>query len=134
MTETDPRAAAGRSGERIARRYLESLGYRVLAVRWRCRLGEIDLIARDPSGEGTIVFIEVRTRSACRHGSPQETVRFPKQQRLARLASAWLSGAAGEASLPCRFDVVAIAPPADEPDGDPEILHLVDAFRVPVGG
>ncbi|PYT06713.1 MAG: YraN family protein [Acidobacteria bacterium] len=112
-------------GERQARAHLENQGYRILDTRWRCRLGEIDLIARD--GE-TTVFVEVRTRSSRRWGQPEETVHALKRFRLARIARAWLAARGSDRTAPCRFDVIAISP--DPHSGRNDLVHLKDAFRL----
>ena len=118
----DERPALGSRGEEAARRHLESLGYRILARRFRSRLGEIDLIAEDGS---TIVFVEVKTRRSAACGSPEEGVTPLKQQRIVRLASSFLA-ASGLHGRDCRFDVVAVV----EDAGSGLLLrHLKDAFR-----
>jgi putative endonuclease len=96
------------SGEdRAAAWYLER-GYEVLGRNWRCREGELDLIARRG---GTMVFCEVKTRSGTRFGAPAEAVIPSKQARIRRLAARWLqehrAGLRGRPML-LRFDVAAI--------------------------
>ena len=118
----DGRSALGRRGEAEARRYLESLGYRILAERFRTRIGEIDLVAED---HGSIVFVEVKTRRSRGCGAPEESVSPVKQRRLALLASTFLA-AKGLAGRDCRFDVVAV----EEDSGRLDVRHLRDAFRV----
>jgi putative endonuclease len=121
----DSRFERGVQGESIARLHLRRLGYRILASRWRCRLGEIDIIAEE---KGTIVFVEVRTRTRLGHGLPQETVGGFKMRRIARVASAWLGRSGASPGAPCRFDVIAIGPAA-QGGRRFEIVHLKDAFR-----
>ncbi len=94
----------GRRAENAAVRYLESLGYVVLERNYRSSLGEIDIVAED---QGYLVFIEVRSRQGIRFGFPQETVNWAKQQRLRRLASAYLKDK-GLWNKSCRFDVVGV--------------------------
>lgn len=67
----DQRKAKGAMGEEAAALFLETLGYRILDRNWRCRSGEIDLIARQ---EHILVFIEVRSRSSSKYGTPAESV------------------------------------------------------------
>ena len=76
--------AVGGLGEDFAVYYLESCGYRIIERNFRCRLGEIDLIAQDGK---TLVFVEVKTRRSRRYGSPQEAVTTAKQAKLRTVAS-----------------------------------------------
>ena len=112
----------GDRGERAAARYLQRLGYRILARQSRSRVGEIDLIALD--GE-TIVFVEVKTRSSHAAGHPTEAVHTAKQQQLTRAALVWLKQhrllqARG------RFDVIAIT---WQEGTAPQIQHYKNAFE-----
>jgi len=98
------RSPLGEWGESVARRALEGKGYAIVAVNWRCRDGEIDLIARDRS---TLVFVEVKTRTSDRFGAPEEAVTVAKLDRLQRAATAYLA-AYGSPDINWRIDVVAI--------------------------
>jgi putative endonuclease len=99
--------ALGRYGERVAADHLQSLGMVVLARNWRCRFGEIDLVARDGS---TLVICEVKTRTGSTHGSPVEAVVGRKATRLRRLAAHWLE-VHGVEPLAVRIDVVSVVVP-----------------------
>jgi putative endonuclease len=80
----------------------------VLDRNWRCRDGELDLVARS---RGTLVFCEVKTRSAAWFGEPAEAVSPTKQARIRRLAARWLQEhrqRLGARPAVLRFDVVAI--------------------------
>jgi putative endonuclease len=77
----------GAGGEAAAREHLEALGYRILARNYRCRYGEIDLIADD---QGVIVFVEVKTRSPSSYGTPRDAVTPAKRRKLARTASHYM--------------------------------------------
>jgi putative endonuclease len=112
----------GARGERAAARYLKRLGYIIVARSQRGHLGEIDLVAVDGR---TIVFVEVKTRAGHAAGHPAEAVDTVKQQRLTRLALAYLKR---HDLLECaaRFDVVAITWP--EGKRRPVIEHIKDAF------
>ena len=94
----------GRRGEEIAEQYLLDLGMRVLRRHYRIRGGEIDLVAEE---NGTLVFVEVKTRSTDRCGRPAEAVGHRKQARLTRAARFYLMES-GNDDRPCRFDVVEV--------------------------
>lgn len=98
------RREIGRLGERLAARYLDSIGYRVLQRNFRCPLGEIDIIAQD--GE-TLVFVEVRTRTGDTYGTALESLTFEKLDRLKRLALYYIQAERG-GEVPCRIDLVAV--------------------------
>jgi putative endonuclease len=121
MTATRPstnlRQELGRAGEALAAARLEATGLRVVARNWRCRDGEVDLVA---AGPGVLVFCEVKTRRGNGYGSPAAAVTPAKQARLRRLAAAYL---AASATPPCRvrFDVVAVSWPRG---GAPAVDHL----------
>jgi putative endonuclease len=108
----------GRAGERRAVAFLEGRGYQIVEKNFRCRAGEIDLVAREG---GDLVFVEVRTRADARRGSALETVRAPKRAKVARVAEAYLA-MRSPAFSSCRFDVVGIT-------GD-DIELIKDAFRL----
>jgi putative endonuclease len=111
----------GQRGERIAARYLTDRGLRLLDRNWRCREGELDIVARDGDA---IVFCEVKTRRAVGFGHPVEAVTPTKQRRLRLLATRWL--AAHEEHAPdLRFDVVGVLVRAT---GPAVVIHLPAAF------
>jgi len=116
------RAATGRTGESLARRYLEARGLRVLECNYRVargrsrRGGEIDLILLDV--DGTLVFAEVRVRRGFVGGGAAASVSRAKQARLVFAARIYLSTLSRVP--PCRFDVVAV-------DGD-RVQWLKAAF------
>ena len=96
--------SVGARYEQIAGEYLEQQGYQILQYNYRCRQGEIDIIARD--GE-YLVFCEVKYRTDSRKGMPSEAVHIRKQQVISRCAlySMTVNGVWG---CPCRFDVIGI--------------------------
>jgi putative endonuclease len=108
----------GTSAETRAARLLAASGYRIVERNFRCKLGELDIIARD--GE-ILVFVEVRSRADAEHGSALDMIGPRKRARVARVAAFYL-----EAMRPsyerCRFDVVGIT-------GGDAIL-IKDAFRL----
>ena len=99
-----PNIARGRWGEDIAAAWYARRGYEVLARNWRCPSGEIDLIVR----RGRLVVVcEVKARRTDAFGPAAAAVGPVKQQRLRRLAAAWLATSAHH-GVEVRFDVVAI--------------------------
>lgn len=110
--------ARGRAGELRAVAFLEGRGYRIVERNFRCRAGEVDIVARQG---GDLVFVEVRTRADGQRGSAVETVNARKQARVARVAQAYIALRAPTFSS-CRFDVVGIT-------GD-DIALITDAFRL----
>lgn len=114
----------GRRGEDIACRHLESCGLRLLERNYRCRAGEIDLVMMDA---GTLVLVEVRSRSGATHGSAAATVGTRKQRRFLLAARHLMLTRPQYRRLPARFDVLAIDP---EPGGSStRITWIRDAFR-----
>ncbi len=99
------RRAVGTEQERRAAAYLMENGYEILAYNFRCRFGEIDLIAKD--GE-YLVFLEVKYRAGDTAGEPQEAVDRRKQKRICRSALYYCTVNGYAADWPCRFDVVAV--------------------------
>jgi putative endonuclease len=98
------RKALGEFGERWAREYLERNGYRIRETNFRCREGEIDIVAQH---EDCLVFVEVRTKTGSRFGTPEESVTAAKQEKLVSVAMSYLQT---HDNLPSewRIDVVAI--------------------------
>lgn len=84
--------ALGAYGERAAVRHLESTGLRILDRNWRCRAGELDIVALDPLADGTVLAVcEVKTRTEDGAQSPTEAIDGAKASRLADLAERWLA-------------------------------------------
>lgn len=119
----DRRKQAGREAEEAAAAYLADQGFVILERNWRCRTGEIDLIAKD--GE-RLVFVEVRSRrESSRFGTAVEAVNARKCARVRAVAGVYLSmSRAG--SKPIRFDVVAVTFAGD--GGVGELRHIAGAF------
>jgi putative endonuclease len=104
--------ALGRDGEEIAVGHLRAEGLEVLARNWRCRLGEIDIVALDGD---CLVVCEVKTRRSVAAGGPLEAVTPVKLGRLRRLTGAWLAGQ-DRYFADVRIDVVGVFRPLDGPD------------------
>lgn len=100
-----PRARLGRRGEEVAQQFLAEKGYQILATNYRCRWGEVDIIARD--GE-ELVFVEVRTRrNGGDYGVPEESLTAAKVRRLLATSRDYLQRhAPGDAGW--RIDLVCI--------------------------
>ncbi|MDJ0383778.1 YraN family protein [Streptomyces sp. G-G2] len=120
---TAARQALGRYGEELAARRLTEAGMSVIARNWRCRAGEIDIVARDGDA---LVVCEVKTRRAARGGSPMfehpmAAVRPGKTDRLRRLAGRWLADHGGPPAGGVRIDLVAVVVPRR---GAPVVEHV----------
>ena len=111
---------SGAPGEDLACRHLQARGYQVLARNYRCRMGEVDVVARH---EATTVFVEVKERSGDSHGRGFESVTPGKRLRIVRAARQY-AAAAGLLDSLLRFDVISI----DWREGKPEIRHDEGAF------
>ena len=111
----------GSLGENIAVTYLTDAGLRVLDRNWRCREGELDVVARDGDA---LVFCEVKTRRGVGFGHPVEAVTHAKQRRLRTLAQRWLA-AHDEHAPELRFDVVGVLV---RPSSPALVTHLRAAF------
>jgi len=120
MNGTD-RITTGKRGESCACRELRRRGYAIVATRYRTRIGELDIIARD---RGTLVFVEVKARRGDRYGAPAEAVTWQKRAKLCAMAADYLHRHRLE-GVPCRFDVVAVRLDIGKP---PHIDVLVNAF------
>ncbi|MCD8196023.1 MAG: YraN family protein [Lachnospiraceae bacterium] len=107
----------GAQYEDLAARCLEEKGYRILERNYRCRQGEIDLIALDGR---CLVFVEVKYRRDGRSGDPAEAVNFRKQRRIIRTAAYYCYNKNIGESHPCRFDVVSVL--------GSEVRHIENAF------
>ena len=116
------RDPTGAEGETLACRHLEAQGFTILDRNFRCRSGEVDVIARH--GE-TTVFVEVKGRAGRSHGEGFEGVSFGKRRRLVRAARLY-AASRGLYDSPLRFDVISI----EWEDERPRIRHDRGAFDV----
>ena len=113
----------GAWGEALAAEYLRKKRYAVVACNYRCRFGEIDVIAQN---RRYVVFVEVKLRKSADFAAAREFVDSRKQQRLRATALLYLSQ--HESELQPRFDVIEIYAPAGTQTRRPQITHMEDAF------
>ena len=109
----------GRQDEAIALHFLACKKHNILERNWRWQKAEIDIISQD---EKTLVFVEVKTRSAERYGQPKEFVSLRKEALMKEAAEAYLE--INELELELRFDIISIV----LKNGTPKIEHLENVF------
>jgi putative endonuclease len=114
----------GQRGELAAAKYLQKLGYIILARSSRTKLGEIDIVAVD---KNTVVFVEVKTREDHAAGHPAEAVDANKQRKLTHLALQYIHRHQLQ-DTPARFDVIAITWP--HISKSPILQHYINAFEM----
>jgi putative endonuclease len=107
------RREIGVSGEDLAAAWYRDRGYEILDRNWRCRQGELDLVARNGR---QVVFCEVKHRTGLGFGTPAEAITYEKKQRIRFLAARWQQAAKPRPGA-IRFDVVAVL------DGEVEVLE-----------
>ena len=117
MSWFDSTRARGLRAERRAAWYLRLRGFRVITRNFSCKLGEIDIIAREAA---TLVFVEVKSSTTGAYGDPLERVTAAKRNRIVNTAKYYVQLNKLE-NLPMRFDVIGI-----DPDG--KLRHIKDAF------
>lgn len=115
---------SGAWGEALAADYLRKKRYKIVAVGYHCRFGEIDLIAQNKQ---YLVFAEVKLRKSGNFATAREYVNRAKQDRIRITASMYLSQ--NPTKLQPRFDVIEIYAPNGAATQKPEITHLEDAFQ-----
>ena len=115
----------GTWGEDRAAVYLRLHGYHIMESNFRCRSGEIDIIARRG---GVVAFVEVKLRKNADFGEAREFVTFSKQRRVVSAAEFWLMK--NPCELQPRFDVIEIYAPNGTDTRHPAIRHLENAFSV----
>jgi len=119
----------GRRGEALAEGFLKRKGYKILDRNWKGRAGEIDIVALDGK---TVVFVEVKTRSSEKFGSPKDAVDSRKKKHLTNAAKEYLRKKR-KSKKPARFDVVGISIKGEtlfQRLRSPEIEHIENAFEV----
>lgn len=123
-TDAAAHLASGRRGEAVAARFLVHSGCTVLLRNYRCRTGEIDIVASDD--DGTVLIVEVRLRSRGDFGSAAESVTLHKRRRLVRASRHLLAMRPGLARHPVRFDVIEVTP---RTGGDDTVHWIRHAFE-----
>ena len=118
---TYARQRLGEQGETLACEALEKRGYAIVERRYRTRFGEIDVIADD---RGTVVFVEVKTKTDCSFSDPVESVTKQKQRRLVSMAEQYVACKRLD-NMSCRFDVVTV----DASVRPSRVTIYQDAFR-----
>ena len=106
----------GESGERSAAQLLKSKGYRIIALNYTTKIGEIDIVAQHGD---TLVFAEVKTRTGKNYGLAREAVTKHKQRVYGMVAMQYLK-ASGGFGKKCRFDVLEVTPEG--------VNHIINAF------
>ena len=112
----------GLHAENAAAAHLEAQGARVLLRNYRCRCGELDVVAQ--LSESELAIVEVRTRSSSAYGGAAASVDAAKRQRLVRAASRLLQQRRDLAKLRVRFDVIVVS----DPCGDANVEWIKHAF------
>ncbi len=110
---TNTKIELGARGEALAVKYLKRTGYRIVEQNFRVRAGEIDIIAEQ---DGTLVFIEVKTRTDTRFGLPFESITASKKIHLSKVALEYMSKHDCH-DRPARFDVIGVQLDTNEPKG-----------------
>ena len=121
MPKTQSKQQLGVRGENLACDELERQGMQVLERNWRCRLGEIDIVAAEVGEAGlTLVFCEVKCRSGLGFGHPLEAITFTKMRTLRQLAALWMREHHVKAST-IRLDAIGVVLVSGEP---PSLTHV----------
>ena len=116
------RLSLGERGEMAACGFLKERGYEILERNYKCKLGEIDVIARR---QGRLAFIEIKTRTSGQFGTPQEAVNLRKQEKIFQVAQ-WYAKEKKLTKVPVAFDVVAVLWKEGQA---PEMRLIADAFE-----
>ena len=121
MPKTESKQQLGVRGEDLACAELQRQGMQVLERNWRCRLGEIDIVAAEASAGGlTLVFCEVKCRSGLGFGHPLEAITFSKMRTLRQLAALWMREHQVSASV-IRLDAIGVVL---APGQEPSLTHV----------
>ena len=120
----DSRRELGAKGEKFAAKFLKRRGYKIIQRNYRCKLGEMDIIAERG---GTTVFVEVTSRRTAEFGPPQSAVTAAKRSQISKVALCYIreKNLIGQS---CRFDVLALSFLSDS--RRPKIEHIENAFEL----
>ena len=120
----DSRKELGAKGEKLAAKFLRRKGYRIVQRNYKCKLGEIDIVAQI---DGMFAFVEVRTRSTEEFGPPQYSITAAKRKQITKAALSYIreKKLAGQS---CRFDVIAVT--FSPESRRPKIEHIENAFEL----
>ena len=113
----------GRWGERLVSEYLRSQGWKIRETNYRCRMGELDIVAEKGK---YIAFVEVKLRKNSGYGLPREAVTAEKQRKLRAAAELYLQS--NQTELQPRFDVAEVYAPQGMNTSKPEINYIENAF------
>ena len=113
----------GRWGEDLAAEFLRRKGCRIIARGWRCRFGELDIVA---AREGVLAFVEVKLRRGSAFAPARAFVTADKQRRLRTAAELYLQEQPGQ--FQPRFDVAEVYAPQGRETASPSITYMVSAF------
>ena len=114
MAARESKRQIGVRGEDLACAELERLGMQILERNWRCRLGEIDIVAAEAGAGGlTLVFCEVKCRSGLGFGHPLEAITYAKMRTLRQLAALWMREHRMKASC-IRLDAIGVVLEPDQ--------------------
>ena len=121
MPKTESKQQLGVRGEDLACAELQRQGMQVLERNWRCRLGEIDIVATEAGANGlTLVFCEVKCRSGLGFGHPLEAITFSKMRTLRQLAALWMREHHLRASA-IRLDAIGVVLASGQ---EPSLTHV----------
>ncbi len=120
----DPRKEVGAKGEKLAVKLLKRKGYKIVQRNYKCKLGEIDIIAKK---DGTLVFAEVKTRQTKEFGPPQYAITAAKRKQISKVALFYIKKKRLREQS-CRFDVIAITFSSES--RKPNVEHIENAFEL----
>lgn len=114
------RQQTGRMGEELACRALRKKGYRIIERNFRCRFGEIDIVANKA---GCLVFVEVRSKTGSAFGTPSESITAEKKQRLTAAAMSYLES---HANLPENWRIDFVGVHIDPSGSRPPAIEIIE--------